>query len=286
MGTPPPAFQLDEPNVAIVGVGLIGGSIAAALKARGFPGNVVGVGRNPARLQGARDAGLIDEIATTTPAESRFVVYCTPVDRIAAQVVGDAARSGPGTLMTDAGSVKGRIQNAVAEQLPAGVTFVGSHPLAGSEKAGWEHADANLYEGRMCILTPDETTPALELDRARRFWEFLGMRVVELSAEDHDRILAMTSHVPHAVAAALAGALAASESPFAATGFRDTTRIASGEPEIWVPILLANRDAVLRGLDRVRRRLERIHRAVEVDDAIELERLLAQGKLVREGLDG
>jgi prephenate dehydrogenase len=278
--------SFDEPIVAIVGVGLIGGSIAAALRSGGYAGRIVGVGRSPERLDGARGAGLIDEAAATTPAEATFVVYCTPVDRIAGQIVADASRFAAGTLLTDVGSVKGAIQNAVAEQLPPGVTFIGSHPLAGSERGGWEHANARLFEGRSCVVTPEETTPPAELARLRRFWEFLGMRVVELSAEDHDRILAMTSHVPHAVASALAGALAASETPFAATGFRDTTRIAAGDPAIWVPILLANRDATLRGLDRVRRRLERIHEAVEVDDAIELERLLAQGKLVREGLDG
>lgn len=278
-----PSAVLDESTVAIVGVGLIGGSIAAGLKQRGFAGTIVGVGRSPERMQGAREAGLIDEVATAP--ESGFVLYCTPVDRIAGQIVEHAPRMQPGTLVTDGGSVKGAIQNGVAERLPDGVTFVGSHPLAGSEKTGWENADPDLYVDRVCVVTPDGTTPPEALDRVRRFWEFLGMEVRELSTDDHDRILAMSSHVPHVVAAVLAGCLANSERPYAATGFRDTTRIAAGDPEIWVPILLANRDAVLHGLQRTKRRLERFHDAVQVGDAIELERLLAQGKLIRDSLD-
>lgn len=276
---------LDEPSIAIVGVGLIGGSIAGGLKSRGYTGRIIGVGRSPERMQGARDAGLIDEVATG-PEDATFVVYCTPVDKIAGQILAHSQRMSPGTLITDGGSVKGAIQNGVAEQLPDTVTFVGSHPLAGSEKTGWEHANPDLYVDRVCVVTPEDGTPPEALERVRTFWRFLGMRVVELSAEDHDRILAMTSHVPHVVAAILAGCLANSERPFAATGFRDTTRIAAGDPEIWVPILLANRDAVLHGLQRTKQRLDRFQRAVEVDDALELERLLARGKLIRDALDG
>lgn len=278
-----PSGSLAEPSVAIVGVGLIGGSIAAALKHRGYTGPVIGVGRNLERVEGARAAGLVDEV-TTHPPRASLVVYCSPVNRIAAQISEHCERFEPGTLVTDAGSVKANIRDALGA-LPDGVEYIGSHPLAGSEKAGFEHSDPDLFENRVCVITPDEWSTPESTERLERFWSFLGSRVSRMEVEDHDRILAMTSHVPHVAAAVLAGALAGSERPFAATGFRDTTRIAAGDPGIWVPILLANRDAILDGLLRTARRFEQFQRAIEHGDALALERLLSQGKLIRDSMD-
>ncbi len=274
---------LGEASVAVVGLGLIGGSIAAALRARQYSGNVVGVGRSRERLEGALAAGLVDEVTTESPRGS-LVVYCTPVDLVAEQVRSHSETFEPGTLVTDAGSVKGAIRDAMP-RLAGGVEYVGSHPLAGSEKTGYEHAAPDLFVDRVCIVTPDESTTPEARQRLERFWAFLGMRVVEMSAEQHDRVLGMTSHVPHAVASAVAGVLADAEAPFAATGFRDTTRIAAGDPAIWVPILLANRDAALAGLDRVRGRLDEFRHAVKYGDARALDRLLAEGARNREALD-
>lgn len=277
-----------EDTLGVVGVGLIGGSIAAALRSRGFRGRVVGVGRSLQRLQAARDRGLIDE-ATTDLAETarrcRFLVFCTPVDRIVAGVRAAAAHAQPGTLCTDAGSVKGPICEALSCGLPPGITFIGSHPLAGSEQQGCEHADASLFAGRVCVVTPTETTPAHELERLRAFWEFLGARVIELAAEQHDRLVAVTSHLPHVAAAAVARVLPEEGRGLTATGFRDTTRIASGDPALWTGILLHNAEPVLAALSALADCLEEFRRALASRDAAALESALRIAKTNRDALN-
>lgn len=300
------AFDLPEESVGIVGVGLIGGSIAAALRARGYKGKIIGSGRNPARLEAARKAGLLDE-TTTDPPQASLVVVCTPVDRIARDVRLAAAIAAPGTLITDAGSVKGSICRELAGALPEGVTFIGAHPLAGSEKQGFEHAHADLFVDALCVLISEDDgvrghrkagEPRLmrerilderedlrnALTRAERFWQFLGARVVRMSADDHDRVLARTSHLPHVVAAALAGSLSESDLPFAATGFRDTTRIASGDPELWTAILLANAQCALDAIDSFRDLLDEFRAAIAAGDTTKLESLLDHARSIRAAL--
>lgn len=286
MVTPSPALDAPFATIAVIGVGLIGGSIGAAAKARGAAQAVIGLGRNRVRLEAARRAGVIDRVATEPAAiaEAELIVVCTPVDRIAADVVALALHAKPGAIFTDAGSVKGTICTALAGKLPAGVTFVGSHPLAGSEKAGFEHADANLFAGRVCIVTPQDDTPPDALARARSFWERLGMRVVEMSPERHDAILALTSHLPHAAAAALASLLDGPEAQFAATGFRDTTRVAGGDPDLWTAIFSANREPVAGQLDRLIARLTELREAITADDRARIHALLDDAKQRRDRL--
>jgi prephenate dehydrogenase len=275
------------PTIAIVGVGLIGGSLAAAIKRRNLARTVIGVGRDSTRLAQARTCGLIDE-GTIDPAIAAGVadllVFCTPVDRIVSGIRAAATACRPGTLITDAGSVKGVICRELATGLPAGVEFVGSHPLAGSEKQGFDHADAELFANRVCVLTPTEATPRPAVDRIRRFWEGLGSSVLEISPEAHDRALAETSHLPHLVAAALAAVLAPENARLAASGFRDTTRIAGGDPELWAAILLANADPVLAGLQKYEESLTAFRRAVAERDSQRLKELLAQARARREAL--
>lgn len=272
-------------TVAILGVGLIGGSIAAACK--DGERHVIGCGRNLERLQAAQGAGLLDEITTeisTAAAQADLVVVCTPVDRIVEDVRSAAEHARPGTLITDAGSVKAAICDTLATGLPAGVTFVGSHPLAGSEKQGFEHAQGDLFHERMCVITPVEDTPDSEIARLRAFWAGMGATVVELSPREHDRILARTSHVPHAAAAALTGLLQETDQPFAASGFRDTTRIAAGDPNLWAAILLANADSVTAGLEELEQRIAEIRRAIAEGDSPALKNLLAAAKTNRDAL--
>jgi prephenate dehydrogenase len=266
-----------ESTVAIIGVGLIGGSIAAALRRRKAAMKVIGIGRNAVRLDEARQAGLIDVTATSVDAarDAELVVVCTPVDRIVEDVRSVAAHLRPGAIITDAGSVKGRICGDLRTGLPEGVAFVGSHPLAGSEKNGWEHRDAELFDDRVCVVTPDSSTKPETLNRVEDFWRTLGMRIVRMSPEDHDRALAITSHVPHVAAAALAAQLTDQLRDLAATGFRDTTRIAAGDPELWTAILLANADSVSAGIDRVMEQLAAIRTAIDSGDEAGLQRLLA-----------
>ena len=284
----PAATLLKSSNIGIVGVGLIGGSIAAALKKRGFNGRIIGIGRNSVRLQDAQTAGLVDEFTTDltdAAAKCDLIIFCTPVDRIAYGVITAAAKSSPGTLITDAGSVKGSICRELDGRLPGGVTFIGSHPLAGSEKNGFEHADADLFVGRTCVVTPDIATPPEQLERLTRFWETLGMIVVSMTAEDHDAALARTSHLPHVVAAALAATLSPENDELAATGFADTTRIASGDPELWTAILLANADAVSNRLSEYTQQLDEFRAAIVNRDADVLKNLLEEAKRKRDDLD-
>src|SRR4029077_14899339 len=166
--------------------------------------SVRGVGRHQASLDCAREVGAIDEGFLEPRAAlvgSDLVVFCTPVDRIAEQVLAYAPLCSPGTLLTDAGSTKGTIVAAVEDRLPAGIAFVGSHPLAGSEKRGADHAAANLFEGRWTVVTRTQRTDPVALERIVAFWQAVGARVTVMTPEDHDRALAVTSHLPHLVAA-------------------------------------------------------------------------------------
>ncbi|MGH7201094.1 MAG: prephenate dehydrogenase [Planctomycetaceae bacterium] len=278
----------DDETIAIVGVGLIGGSIAAALKQRGHRGRIVGVGRNIDRLNAARQQGLIDAGFTSCEqavADADLVVFCTPVDRIV-QGAREAARScRTGALLTDAGSVKAVLCRELDGSLPDGVTFIGSHPLAGSEKQGFEHADPKLFEGRVCVVTPNDSTPADQLDRLCGFWRSLGLTIVEMSVEAHDRALAQTSHLPHLAAAAIASLVDDENRPLAATGFRDTTRIAAGDPALWTAILLANAQEIIPNIDDLTDRLAEFREALSRGDEAQLHHLLNTAKINRDALE-
>lgn len=267
-------------TLAVVGVGLLGGSIAAGAKARRMVGRVIGIGRDAARLEQARQHGLIDAASTemAAAAEADLVVICTPVDRIVADVRKVAAICRSGTLITDVGSVKGSICWDLATGLPPGIDFIGSHPLAGSEKSGFEAADADLLEGRVCVVTPDEHTNSATRDRLRTFWSKLGSRVIEMSPAAHDHALAESSHLPHVAAAALAATLQYEHRPFAATGFRDSTRIAAGDASLWTAILLANAEEVLKACDRYERVWREFRLALEAGDAKQLRTLLQKAR--------
>jgi prephenate dehydrogenase len=275
-------------TVAIVGVGLIGGSIAAALKQRKFTGPIIGAGRDRDRIAGACRLGLIDTAAESladAAREADLIVFCTPVDRIVPSVRTAAASSRPGTLLTDAGSVKRRICDELRDGLPDGVTFIGSHPVAGSDRRGFEHANPALFQGRVCVVTPDVQTPPAAFDRLRAFWQFLGMKVIQASAAEHDTTLARTSHLPHVVAAALAEAVPPNLYELAGTGFRDTTRIAGGSPELWVSILLENAESLLPALAAYGERFEEFRDAISRRDAEQLRKLLENAKANRDALD-
>jgi cyclohexadieny/prephenate dehydrogenase len=273
--------------VTIVGVGLIGGSIGLGLKKRGLAGTVRGLGRSQETLEKAKAVGAIDEIHTDSAAalrSSQIVVLCTPVDRIASQAIEYAAHCSQGCILTDAGSTKARIATALEGRMPPGVSFLGSHPLAGSEKRGPEHSDADLFVNRWTVLTPTEKTTATTKKTIAEFWQSLESKTCEMSPEEHDRALALTSHLPHLVASALAGCLPESLRPLTASGFRDTTRIAAGDPEVWTAIFRENRDAVLNALRSYESRLAQYRSALETSDAAALDRLWREGKITREAL--
>lgn len=273
--------------LTIVGVGLIGGSIGLAARRRGLARHIRGVGRQQANLDRARALGAVDETYLDlgrAVSGSEVVVFCTPVDHIAGQMLDAASSCSPGTVLTDAGSTKAVIVRAVDGRLPDGVAFVGSHPLAGSEKRGPEFADADLFVGRWTVLTPTEATDAPALECVTAFWQALGSRTRVMSPEEHDRALAITSHLPHVVAAALAGMLPDELRPLAATGFRDTTRIAAGDPGLWTAIATHNRSALAEALLRLEQRLAGFRQAIEAGDWAALHALLARAKENRDAL--
>jgi prephenate dehydrogenase len=274
-------------TLAIVGVGLIGASVGLAAKRRGVAERVVGVGRRPEVLDQARALGAIDAGSLELPAAAAadVVVVCTPVDLIAAQILDLAPACKPGTLLTDAGSAKAAIVEQVEARLsPGGAAFVGSHPLAGSEKRGPEFADADLFRGRLTVVTHTPRTNSEALERTVAFWMALGSRVRLMSPAAHDRALAMSSHLPHLAASALAGVLPQELHEVTATGFRDTTRVAAGDPSIWTGIFLQNRAAVLDALGRFADRLDEFQAALKAADADAVDRLLSEGKKVRDAL--
>jgi prephenate dehydrogenase len=238
-------------SIAIVGVGLIGGSIALAARQRGVCRHVVGVGRSSKRLEQAQHLQLIDSFETDIQSLKNvdLIVVCTPVDRIVKDVTDVLQATPETTLVTDAGSVKASICHALAKIGGAAARFIGSHPLAGSHQSGFENADADLYIRRKCVVTPMPDSPKTIQDSITSFWRALGMDVRLLTPEEHDRVLAFTSHLPHLAAAAVASLLNESAVDFAATGFRDTTRIAAGDPDLWSAIFSENTEQLVAATD-------------------------------------
>lgn len=281
--SPSPLFD----TIVVIGVGLLGGSIALAARQRGVVRRVIGVGRDAGRLEQARAAGIISAAETDVAkaaSHADLLIVATPVDLIVSGVRAAAVACHEGLLITDVGSTKSRICRELAAGISYGATFVGSHPLAGSEKQGWKHARADLFDGRVCVVTPTDSTPRDAVSRLTAFWRAIGMTVIELSPEAHDRALAQTSHVPHLVASALAGTLTPENRPFAATGFADTTRIAAGDPDVWVPILLDNANAVLASLDEYSQQLQAFRDALATGDSATLHWLWEQGKAIRDAI--
>jgi prephenate dehydrogenase len=260
-------------TVAIVGVGLIGGSIGLALRSRHLAKRVVGIGRDVSRLEEARRLGAIDAFSTDMAegvADAEVAVICTPVSRLVEDALA-AARLGPGSiLVTDAGSTKARIVEGVEADVRGRAAFVGAHPIAGSERQGVAHARANLFEGRSCVLTPTRQTPPDRLGRARSFWSGLGCRLFEVDPADHDDRLARTSHLPHVVAAALAAAVPPEWLPMAAGAYRDGTRVAGADAGLWAAIFLENRRPVLDALGEFESQLAEFRAALEAGDEASL----------------
>jgi prephenate dehydrogenase len=274
-------------TIAIVGVGLIGASIGLAVRERGLATKVVGIGRTAATLRKAKERGAVDETTTSLPKgvkHAQLVIVCTPIELVAEQVLA-AAQAGPaGLLLTDAASTKADIVTSVGDTLPNRATFIGSHPLAGSEKAGPEFARADLLVNRVVVMTPTKATPAAPLAAIREIWEALGARVMEMSPRDHDAAVAATSHAPHAIATALAAATPREYLDLVAGGWLDTTRIAAGDAELWRQILLSNRDHSLRALAKFAKVLSQLRSALRDRDGEALRHLLEAGKQTRDAV--
>ncbi|MEX2118080.1 MAG: prephenate dehydrogenase/arogenate dehydrogenase family protein [Pirellulales bacterium] len=274
-------------SVAIVGVGLIGGSIGLGLRDRGLARQVVGIARREASLRvakrmGAVTKGTLDLARGVNGAE--LVVVCTPVARIAADARASAEVCRPGALITDVGSTKAEIVAALDGALSREVRFVGSHPLAGSEKSGPAAAAADLFVDRTVVVTPTRATREEDLASLDAFWTALGARVIRMSPEAHDRALAATSHLPHLAASALAASTPQGDLGLTASGWVDTTRVAAGDPELWQQIFMSNRANVLTALARYEKVLDSLRRCLEQGNKKKLTAILQEGKQKRDAL--
>lgn len=275
-------------KVAIVGVGLIGGSIGLALRQRGLAQRVVGVGRRQSSLDRALACQAIDEASTDLERGvegADLVVVATPVATVADRVCQALAAVPEDCVVTDAGSTKGDICAAIESRLQnAAQRFVGSHPLAGDHRGGPEHGRGDLLEGKTVVVTPTESTPAETIAKVETFWQNLGARVTQLAPAEHDKALAATSHLPHLVASALATATPEKWLPLVATGWADTTRVAAGDPELWTQILAQNKLAALEALGRLSEQLEKLEADLRDENWSELRETLQNGKRIRDAL--
>jgi prephenate dehydrogenase len=279
-------------RLAIVGVGLLGGSVAKAARARGIAREIVGVGRDVGRLDAARRDGSVDRVTTDLAdgvRDADVVVLGAPVVTLLSLLEAVASVVSPETIVTDVGSTKSAIV-AAAERLRQArpLRFVGSHPMAGSEKSGYAHARTDLFDGATVIVTPTETSEPPVVKTVTALWEALGAgRVVTLDPDAHDRAVAAISHLPHLVAFALVDAVERFEPAafdVAARGFRDTTRIAASDPTMWEEIFLANRAAVAAGLEQFRDSLSDLARLIADGDGAALRAAIARVKARREAL--
>jgi cyclohexadieny/prephenate dehydrogenase len=221
-------------------------------------------------------------------AGSGLVVICTPVDRIVETVRSCSRSLMPGALVTDVGSTKSRICRHASHEVPSETVFIGSHPMAGSEKSGMHHARADLFQGRACMVTPLEQAPPEAVDCLVRFWRQIGMDVSSLSPEKHDEIVARISHLPHLLASVLALQLSRSPDPWkalAGNGLRDTTRIAAGSPDIWRSIFEENREELLRALSDFEDQLAEVRSHLHNGEWLRLRQMLEKGKQYRDDLD-
>ncbi|MBI5150167.1 MAG: prephenate dehydrogenase/arogenate dehydrogenase family protein [Candidatus Omnitrophica bacterium] len=274
-------------QVTIIGVGLMGGSLGLALKKRGLAQEVVGVSHRQESLDKAINAQAIDSGSLDLQkgiANAELVVLATPVQTIIQHIALINAHLRRGCLVTDLGSAKEEIVLRAENTLSAPGLFVGSHPLAGSEKTGAENASADLFENTRCIMTPTEKTSPVAKEKIRFLWTKLGAQVEFLSPEDHDKILAQVSHLPHLLAYALMESIPGESLGYALQGLKDSTRIAASSPQMWNDICLANSKNVLQALDALVKQLAFLRKTISQRDQKNLVQFFSRAKEKRDSI--
>jgi len=275
-------------NVAIVGVGLIGGSIGLALRQRRLTVEVVGIGHRQASLDKALGCGAIDRAELDLKqgvALADLVIVASPVASVVEHVCLALDSVGSQALVTDVGSTKAAICSGIEKQAKTlSRQFVGSHPLAGDHRCGPENARADLFDGKTVVITPTKTTLENNVDRAEAFWEALGAQVVRMSPERHDQALAATSHLPHLVASALAASTPDEWLSLVATGWADTTRVAAADPELWTQIFSQNKTALLGALDRLVGQIDQLRESLSAENWLQIQDTLQKAKRIRDTL--
>ncbi len=278
-------------KITLVGVGLLGGSLGLAAKRRGLAREIAGYVRRDASVRECTDAGAVDYATTDLLAavwKADLVVLCTPIAQIPLLVEQMLPALKRGAIVTDVGSVKASVVEQLESRVAsAGAHFVGSHPMAGAEKTGVIAASEDLFEGAVCVVTPTPRTNAVALRKIQRFWKSVGSELMKLSPEVHDLLVSRSSHLPHVVAATLVSLVLDPSQPeqqdaLCANGFRDTTRVASGSPEMWRDIALANRRYLRVALDDFVRQLQRVQALLREGNADHLTRFFETAKRRRD----
>jgi len=281
-------------KLALIGIGLIGSSIALAARRQGLVEVISIATRKQDTLDEARELGLGD-IYTLDAAEAvrgaDLVILCTPVGAYEGVIKAIAPALEPGAIVSDVGSVKGHVIKALAPHVPEGVSLIPGHPLAGTEHSGPASGFAELFTGRWCVLTPTADIDPSQTEKLAAFWRAMGSQVEAMDAEHHDMVLAITSHIPHLVAYNIVGTVADLEAAtqsevikFSASGFRDFTRIAASDPVMWRDVFLTNRDAVLEMLGRFTEDLSVLQRAVRTGDGPALEAMFTRTRAIRRSI--
>jgi cyclohexadieny/prephenate dehydrogenase len=281
-------------RVALIGLGLIAGSMALAMRRGGLAGHVVGTARTSQTRDIARDLGLCDEVVDSAAAavqDADLVVLAVPIGAMAtlAREIGPHLKDG--ATLTDVGSVKRAVIDAVAPHVPPGVDFVPGHPLAGTEKSGPTSGFAELFDNRFCLLVPPEGTREQAVDRLRKLWQGMGCTVETMDADHHDLVLAVISHAPHLIAYTMVGVaddmrrITESEViKYSAAGFRDFTRIAASDPVMWRDVFLNNKDATLEILGRFTEELFALQRAIRTGDGDLLHAYFTRTRAIRRSI--
>ena len=282
------------PRLTLIGIGLIGSSIALAARESGAAGHISIHSRRPETLTRARELGLGDSYhsdAAEAAVDADCVIVAVPVGASEAVATAIAPSLKPGAIVSDVGSVKQSVIAQMAPRLPAEAHFVPAHPVAGTERSGPDAGFATLFQDRWCILTPPEGTDPGALGLMARFWEALGARVEQMTPQHHDLVLAITSHVPHLIAYNIVGTAADLETvtesevmKFSAGGFRDFTRVAASDPTMWRDVFLNNKEAVLEMLGRFNEDLSTLQKAIRWGDGPALEALFTRTRDIRRGI--
>lgn len=277
-------------KLTVLGSGLLGASLMQAAKARGLCEKATAWSRRAETRLKCEEQPWCDGVFATpqeAAAAAELVIISVPVEHIVPLIQAIAPALQPGTLVTDVGSTKSLICRHGQAAMPEGSFFVGSHPMAGSEKTGLGHAHEALFEGRACFVTPLPETDNEAVEKTIKLWRALGMEVATSTPEGHDEIVANISHLPHILASVLCGALA-SRNPdwrnYAGGGLRDTTRIAAGDPQLWKSIIRENREEILRAMSHYEEHWQRMRAAIHNDNPFEIVNLLERGKQYRDDM--
>jgi cyclohexadieny/prephenate dehydrogenase len=282
------------PRIALIGFGLIGGSIARAAREQGLAGEIVATARSANTRARVEDLGIVDRVVATNAMavkDADLVILCIPVGACGPVAQEIAPHLTPGAIVSDVGSVKGAVVRDMAPYLPDNVHFIPAHPVAGTEHSGPDSGFAELFIDRWCILTPPDGADPDAVERLRAFWAALGARVDTMTPDHHDLVLAITSHLPHLIAYTIVGTADELEGvtqsevlKFSAGGFRDFTRIAASDPTMWRDVFLTNKDAVLEMLGTFNEDLSKLTRAIRRGDGEALFEHFSRTRAIRRGI--